>query len=378
MNKKYLLAISCFTFVFLFFNSTSATVGGPIFLSDFRYDKEGGDIYFIENYSWWSKIIKYEVSSLEKEEIAHYGSIMAMFPETERQDIAEKYGCPNDEQLESCVESKRKALFEAEKQRILEFDSLSRIDLTENGIKIDVSVIDQGEEGQHNWWGFTEVDFIAGIDQDDLRKGEIQFHGYYRKDVSTDVAINFDAFRIPSTNTTLFLFGRRGQADETGYLLEEVFFVDGIEIIHPDPLPLRLQEKCLVGHRSHECEDFPGDWFWRKGAFPAKGGLFVSFSFDEELDLPFTKAAVAQDYSEPTIGEDFSEEGEFPELPDGEQSVGEPEDREDKAGTSLQKGQGGAILPLLVAGAALIVGVLFLYFKKRKPGKDRNVSGDSL
>ncbi len=371
MNKKYLIIIFCFIFAFLFLNSASATVGGPIYLSDFRYSEENGAIYFVENYTWWSKIIKHDVSILEKEEIAHYGQIMTMFPEGERAEIAGKYECPNDEYLESCVEGKQRIFFEKEKQKILDFAPLSRIDLAKNNIKINVSVAGQGEEGQYNQWGFTEVKFVANITQNNLAKGEIEFYGYYRDDVSADIAINFDSFFIPSAKTNLFLLGRRGQADEGGYLLEEVFFVDDLEISHPDPLPLRMQEKCLADRHLNECEDVLQDWFWKKAAVPTKGGLFAEFSFDERIDSSFVKEPVAQDHPNLIVGE---------ELPGEDQLIDEAETRgpaEEIVDSRDRRGK--AVMFILIAGAILVVAVLFLfYFKKKRLERGRNDADSPL
>ncbi len=293
MNKKHSTITLCLALAFFVFNSALATVDGPLFLSDFRYSEEEA-IYFILNAPWYRKIFRYDIFSLEKGEVAHTGAVMGEFSEGDRSRIAQKYGCPNDDYLESCVEEKRIIFFEQEEKRILGFESLPRIDLARNNIGINISA-DYQEKGRNNDWGFTEVGFVATVSQSNVEKGKIEFYGYYRDDLS--IAVNFDAFLVPTTNKVLFLVGRMGRPTEGGYLLEEVFFVDGLEINYSDPLPLRTQEKCILASFKDECGSIP-PWSWGKVAHPSRGGLFAGFSFDGRIDFPFSKEAVSLDYPE--------------------------------------------------------------------------------
>jgi len=362
MKKKTIfIIILCFIFAFLFFNNVSATVGGGMYLYDFRYDKDKGAIYFIESYTWWSKIIKYDIASLEKKEIAHVGQIMAVFPEEERDEIAQRYGCLNNDGLEFCVEEKRIIAFEEKQQRMMRMDSLPRIDLAKNDVGIDISaVIDQGEEGQSNLWGFTEVRFTASVAQKNLEKGKVEFYGYYRDDLHADIDVNFDGFWIPNTDNVLILVGTRGQPDEGGYIKEKFFMLDDIRIIDDQPLPLRELEKCYLRRlpRDSFCDEFMKGWYQDR-AMPSTGGIFINIPIEIE-NLP----------SRSTFEQESEEE--IPGLSGGGVDLAEEEPtlnrekQETEEDVDFQDWRGGIMVSLLIAGAILAVAILFLLYLKKK------------
>ena len=379
------ILILCLVFSSIsFFEQVLATVGGKTIVRDFRYDKEEKIAYFISEdmgVGGERTLYRYDLQEGKIEKVAGVGQIMTMFPDEEREKVALRYGCPLDDSLEHCVEDKRHEEFEKKEKELSLLKPLPRIDLRKNGIEIKVSAVSR-KGLVPLWWGYSFVDYVATVIQNNQEKEQIKFTGCYWQEgydsaekkyiepSKIELKANLDGFHIPGSDTVLFLISvERGICEEGGYLREKVFPITGIEITNQTPLPLREYEQCLkeqeqCGAKVQECYDRGGNYelcmeireqchqaleergcrsLWMK-AVPSTGGIFVDLILDTK-NIPVVEGSVVEEEFQPI----------------NEQEPQEPATRESTSTKS-------SLLKLILLGVALIVILLaVILFRMKKP-----------
>ncbi len=319
MNKKTVTIILIFLHIIfypLFSDVVLATTGGSTLFSDFRYSEKDGMVYYIFHDNSGGRSIQ---------------GVVRYDPVTQKRETILSHVFTMDEE-----DAMRKD-YEAQKERIWNnLIELPRIDLLKNDIKIE-AFVERREEIRDDWQLWRPVTFQVIMGQGSRKEiGGFELNGcemiYERRQENFE--INFDGFLIPDTNSILFLAHTEGHCFEMGYGLDEIFLIDGFEILDS---------------RSLESINEARDAVWKSRQFcfsnftcPTQGGIFLSVSND---------IAIADE--EPPV------QGEI--QPETIEEYHEPKEQQENL----------KIFILILISAVLILSLflIYLYLKKRRKPK---------
>lgn len=193
--------------------SAQATVGGPTFIYDFKYNSSDESVYYIkENFGGRGcppELIKISLN-------------------TEKVDVA--YSCDEGEKLVPAGNSYYVAASKIN-EITKNWKSLTPINLKNNNISIDVNYINDGAKIP----GINEVmtrNFSASVYQGDSKIDEFEIVG-----CSLDQPFVFQGYAIPGfEKKIILLLSAKGVCFEGGYINENLYVVGGVTNLNKEPL----------------------------------------------------------------------------------------------------------------------------------------------
>lgn len=203
--KRTIIFASIATAVFVYANTASATVGGPMLVSHLGYKPGERAVYYIQ----------------------HDGGGRGCPP------IVHRIGLEDleDKEVVSCAQAEERYDFsnggynryEAELFDTLYKDVsyLGSVSLKGNGITIEVRSVKENFVEDSDWK--VSTDFNAKVMQDGKLVGEFDFRG-----CSKDQPHVFEGYMILDSDEMALLLSNKGDCWEGGYVEEEVFILNGV------------------------------------------------------------------------------------------------------------------------------------------------------
>jgi len=206
MNYKYYVLIAMFlALVFSGFlpSNTKATVGGPTFIYDFKYNSQDESVYYI-NVSASGRGCPPELKKL---------SLTSGGPQV-------VYSCTDGEKLIS----KGGSVYSAINNITSSFKNLVLIDLKKNNISVDVNFVDY-KKFDPDINEIESANFIASVYQNNKKVAEFPVTG-----CNLEQPFVFAGYAIPGFDKKIvLLLSTKGDCWEGGYIHESLHVVGGLE-----------------------------------------------------------------------------------------------------------------------------------------------------
>lgn len=200
--KKLLLLVFTLSLLVLGGVPVEATVGGPSHISDIRYNPET----FITYYEY----------------VSQSGRGCPVETRTINLVTGEESQIADCNEMQS--ESFDKELYESTKAEILkDTEPLYSVNIKELGIGVAIVETDQEFYGEDEGILLRTL-FEATISQNGDALKTLEMYS-----CSPEDPIVINGYTVPETNTALFLFSRKGDCFEGGYIYEDLFSVQGLD-----------------------------------------------------------------------------------------------------------------------------------------------------
>lgn len=207
MNKPVVIGtVGAVVGLFALGGEASATVGGPLLLSELKYDDVENKAYYLQasldGAGFGPSLIEYDPMSQTFSTIAVDPYLLERLDDEEREDI-------------------RFTDFAEVEEFLADLDSLPRIDLARNDIDFDISLAEDYDAEYANFWPeYLQVELVVQVLQEGKAIGNTRFY-----DCGDRVA--FEGFLIPGTNQLLLFINNVGVCTETGYTVDRIVPITG-------------------------------------------------------------------------------------------------------------------------------------------------------
>lgn len=209
MNCKYILLLTSLVLIFsgFFINNAHATVGGPTFIYDFKYNPENESVYYTKisqsGRGCPPELIKISLVSGETETV---------------------FSCSDGEKLFADGNYDNSLVYSAINNITSNFKNLTSINLKKNQIYINVNFVDYNKYSPE-YDEILNANFIASVYQDNKKVLDFPITG-----CNLEQPFVFAGYAIPGFDKKIVLLSSaKDNCSEGGYIGESLHVVGGLD-----------------------------------------------------------------------------------------------------------------------------------------------------
>ena len=209
MGYKYILLLTFSALIFSGFlvGNVQATVGGPTFIYDFKYNPQNESVYYTEvslsGRGCPPELMKISLVSGQSQVV---------------------FSCSDGEKLMSNGAYEFSSVSMAINNIVSDFNSLAQINLKKNNISIDVNFVDY-KKYSPEIDEIQNANFIASIYQDGKKVSDFPITG-----CNLEQPFIFAGYAIPGFNKKIvLLLSAKGDCWEGGYIYESLHVIGGLD-----------------------------------------------------------------------------------------------------------------------------------------------------
>jgi len=209
MNYKYILMVMFAMLVFsgVLVGTVQATVGGPTFIYDLRYNPQDESVYYTKvsesGRGCPPELMKISLVSGQSQVV---------------------FSCSDGEKLTASSGYEFSLVAEEINKIVSNFNNLAQINLKKNKISIDVSFVDYKKYGPETN-EIQSANFIASVYQDNKKVIDLPITG-----CNLEQPFTFAGYAIPGFDKKIvLLLSTKGDCWEGGYTYESLYVVGGLD-----------------------------------------------------------------------------------------------------------------------------------------------------